>query len=425
MRDRALIALALAAAGCGRIGFDERREPVLTRLPASDLETGDNFGQNVAIAADGNTVAVAARFADGVTPGDNSRPDCGAIYVFARSPDGWSQQAYLTASNAGAGDELGLGLALSADGNTLAAGAPAEDSAIAGAPGDDSSNNAGAVYVFARSGTTWTEEAMLKDTPPATFDNFGFALALTPDGEQLAVSAQLFDPGGVRDAGALRVFDRVGGAWPRRAAFAAASPLVGAVLGVGVALSADGGTIAGGAVSEGADRGAVHVFTGAGATWSEQAVLLPEQAAPVTFGFTIAMNSDASLLASGAPHADGLVLDAGVVHVFARSGAAWELDTTIAADDGLTGDGLGFNVAMSADGRTLAVGAESDSRVQLNGGALRLFERRGARWAQTAYVVPDDLAANQLFGDSVAMSADGATIVVGGRGGTGTAYVLE
>ena len=94
---------------------------------------------------------------------DNSIPQAGAVYIFTRNGGTWRQQAYLKASNtgeageAGDGDQFGFSLALSDDGNTVAAGAIAEDSNATGINGnqaDNSANSAGAVYVFARTGTT-------------------------------------------------------------------------------------------------------------------------------------------------------------------------------------------------------------------------------------------------------------------------------
>ena len=86
----------------------------------------------VALSADGNTLAVSAPFEDSRATGiggdqlDNSVSQAGAVYVFARTRGVWSQQAYLKASNTGEaedGDQFGFSLALSDDGNTLAAGA--------------------------------------------------------------------------------------------------------------------------------------------------------------------------------------------------------------------------------------------------------------------------------------------------------------
>ena len=86
---------------------------------------------------------------------DNSLYNSGAVYVFVRRGDAWVQQAYVKASNAGQSDLFGMNVALSADGNTMAVSAPWERSAATGINGDqndDSLPQAGAVYVFTRVG---------------------------------------------------------------------------------------------------------------------------------------------------------------------------------------------------------------------------------------------------------------------------------
>ena len=141
-------------------------------IKASNAESYDHFGNAVALSGDGNTLAVAAYFeASGATgvdgdQRDNSRPQSGAVYVFARTGATWSQQAYIKASNTGEqddGDTFGFSLALSRDGNTLAVGAPSEDSGATGIDGNQSSNaatGAGAVYVFARKGLSGRSRPM-------------------------------------------------------------------------------------------------------------------------------------------------------------------------------------------------------------------------------------------------------------------------
>ena len=110
-------------------------------------------------------------------------PSAGAVYVFVRSGDSWAQQAYIKASNPGLND--GFGTALALVGDTLAVGAPREASAAVGIGGDESNNQAsgaGAVYVFVRQGTTWTQQAYIKASNTGTNDNFGAAVALTGEG---------------------------------------------------------------------------------------------------------------------------------------------------------------------------------------------------------------------------------------------------
>ena len=165
-------------------------------LKASNTSAEDRFG--AALALSGDTLAVGAPYEDSKATGvngdqaDNSAGYAGAVYVFTRSAGTWSQQAYLKASNTGAGDSFGSALALSGD--TLAVGAGLEDSKATGVNGDQSDNsafNAGAVYVFTRSGSTWSQQAYLKASNTSAEDRFGAALALS--GDTLAVGAHWED----------------------------------------------------------------------------------------------------------------------------------------------------------------------------------------------------------------------------------------
>lgn len=126
-------------------------------LKASNAEADDLFGFSLAMSADGSTLAVSApqeaSNATGVggAQSDNSTSYAGAVYVFTRVGPLWSQQAYVKASNTEANDQFGSSLALSANGNTLAVGAPFDDSAATGVDGvqsDNSASEAGAMYAF-------------------------------------------------------------------------------------------------------------------------------------------------------------------------------------------------------------------------------------------------------------------------------------
>jgi hypothetical protein len=103
------------------------------------------------------------------------------------------QQAYLKASNTGREDWFGSRMDLSGDGNTLAAGAQLEDSAAMGIDGeqnDDSAQEAGAVYLFAREGGAWTQRAYIKGSNTEAYDEFGSSVSLSRDGHLLAIGAR-------------------------------------------------------------------------------------------------------------------------------------------------------------------------------------------------------------------------------------------
>lgn len=162
------------------------------------------FGSAVALSDDGATLAVGAVAESSAATGvngnqaDSSAPSSGAAYVFTRAGAAWSQQAYLKASNTNMDDRFGFGLAISSDGATLAIGARDEDSAAIGLGGDQSDRSAassGAVYVFQRAGTTWSQRAYVKASNTGAGDQFGIGVGLSSDGKQLAATA-------IRESGA-------------------------------------------------------------------------------------------------------------------------------------------------------------------------------------------------------------------------------
>ena len=193
-------------------------------LKASNTEANDTFGSSVAI--DGDTVVVGAYHeassATGVNgdQSDNSAPDAGAAYVFVRNGTTWSQQAYLKASNTDANDEFGAAVV---SGDTVAVGALQEASNARGINGDQSDNsapNAGAVYVFTRSGTTWTQRAYVKASNTDPGDGFwrcdmvGDTLAVgAPDEDSAATGVNGDQNDNSADgAGAVYVFTGLTGA---------------------------------------------------------------------------------------------------------------------------------------------------------------------------------------------------------------------
>ncbi len=167
-------------------------------LKASNTGANDKFGGDVAV--DGDTIIVGAHTEKSSATGvngnqiDDSANNAGAAYVFVRSDAVWSQQAYLKASNTEAFDQFGYSVALSGD--TAVVGAWEEDSGATGVDGDQNDNslvNAGAAYVFARSGGNWSQQAYLKASNTDAFDQFGTSTAVL--GDVILIGAPYEDDG--------------------------------------------------------------------------------------------------------------------------------------------------------------------------------------------------------------------------------------
>jgi hypothetical protein len=196
-------------------------------LKASNTGAEERFGISVAIS--GDTVVVGARWEDSNATGvngnqsNNSILSAGAAYVFVRSGTNWIQQAYLKASNAGAGDIFGTSVAISGD--TVVIGASLEDSSATGVNGNQTNNSAtdsGAAYVFVREGTNWMQQAYLKGSNTGAGDGFGSPVAISGDTLVVGAAHEASNATGVNgnqsdnsamDAGAAYIFVRNATNW--------------------------------------------------------------------------------------------------------------------------------------------------------------------------------------------------------------------
>ncbi|MGB5080336.1 MAG: hypothetical protein WBO23_06300 [Burkholderiales bacterium] len=437
---------------------------------ASNTGAGDQFGFAVALSGDGNTLAIGTRNEDSGSTGidgtpDESAPNSGAVYVFVRSAGGWLQQAYVKASNAATSDQFGSSVALSSDGNTLAVGAVFQATS-------------GAAYVFTRSGATWTEQAQIKASNAGASDLFGNTVALSGDGDTLAVGAPGEDsnttgidstPNDLASiAGAVYVYTRGGGTWTQQAYVKASNAGAGDFFGISVALSGDGNTLAVGATGEDSNTtginstpndlassaGAVYLFVRSTGAWSQQAYVKPlNTGGSDQFGMSVVLSGDGDTLAVGSPLEDSSTfgidsvpdesaLNAGAAYVFVRSAGAWSQQAYVKPSDTRSPEQFGASVALSGDGNALAVGAPFENLnatgiggtatlVSKDAGAVFFFARSAGIWSQKAYMKASNTEASNTagtgdhFGTSVAVSGDGNTVAVGAQleDGNGTGGV--
>ena len=221
------------------------------KLLASDGMDADNFGRGVSLS--GDTALVGAPAA-----APSSLDHAGAAYVFTRSGAAWSQQAKLVASDAAALDSFGIGVSLSGD------------TALVGASDADPSSllSAGAAYVFTRSGAAWSQQAKLVASDAAASDYFGTSVSLS--GDTALVGAVNADPSSLTNAGAAYMFTRSGAAWSQQAKLVASDAAASDAFGFSVSLSGDTALV--GAV--GADLssllgpGAAYVFVAPASSYS-------------------------------------------------------------------------------------------------------------------------------------------------------------
>jgi len=433
-------------------------------LKARNAEAFDRFA--TAVAVDGDTVVIGAPFEDGNATGvdgdaaNNAAADAGAAYVFVRDDTAWTQQAYLKAANAEAFDEFGIAVAV--DGDTVVVGAYTEDGNATSVDGDASNNDAddaGAAYVFARDGTTWTQQAYLKAHNAGADDQFGISVAV--DGDTVVVGASLEDGNATgvdgdadnddaRRAGAAYVFVRDADSWTQQAYLKADNAEAGDRFGHSVAVAGD--TVVVGAYLEDGDAGnnpaddagAAYVFVRGATTWTQQAYLKADSTgAGDQFGIAVALDGDTVVVGAPLESSDATTVDgdaanndtlrAGAAYVFVRGGTTWAQQAYLKAANAGSFDQFGSTVAVSGD--TVVVGAtgESSNANTVNGdasndnasktGAAYVFMRDGTAWTQQSYLKAGNAGAFDEFGSTVAVSGD--TVVVGATGESSSATTVD
>ena len=445
-------------------------------LKASNTGQGDNFGHALSLSADGTTLAVGVPMEDSDATGingnqqNNLAAESGAVYVFVKADNTWSQQAYLKASNAQSGDRFGQSVSLSGDGSTLVVGASWESSNAAGINGDQNNNSApgaGAAYLFQRTDTTWTQEAYLKASNTGFADNFGHCVALSQNGTTLAVGAPGERSGATgingnqnddsrSSSGATYVFQKSGSSWSQQAYLKASNTDQSDQFGHALGISQDGNMLAVAALREGSSAtgingleflnnapssGAAYAFTRTDSTWSQQAYIKASNTGSNDFfGQSLSLSSDGNTLLVGAHAEDsnatginGLETDnsassSGAAYLFVRQDSTWSQQAYVKASTNGQGDEFGWSVALSCDGQSFVVGAryeDSDSPgingdesadVIGNSGAAYLFKKSGDTWFQETFIKASNPGPSDNFGHAVALSEDGSRCAVGAPG---------
>jgi hypothetical protein len=345
------------------------------------------FGFRVALSGDGSTALIG---------GD------GAAWVFVREGSTWKQKTKLTESGAGG---FGDSVALSANGETAIVGA------------DGTSSVVGAAYVFARngSGAAWPEQAKLTGKGEVGAGSFGSGVALSGNGATALVGAEDNEHEVGKERGAAWVFTRSEGKWIERTEFTDTEGIKEANFGSSVALSSEGTTALVGAERYKGSEGAAWVFTGSGASWTQQEKFTGEGGTGA-FGDSVALSANGDTAVVGAYHNGGN--SAGAAWAFIREGAKWKGTKLPSKPE--SGEDFGDSVAVSGEGNTAIVGGEGNSGFQ---GAVWQFTREGAKWTQTGAKITGEEETGEegdAFGAGVSLSSSGGIALIGGPADGGT-----
>lgn len=433
--------------------------------------TGTSYSFEVVPLAEGvvSVVINAGVFTDALGVGNPASNTLDLVYEIPR----WSQQAYIKAANADAGDYFGDAVSLSGD--TVAVGVMGEDSnqiVISNdttASGDNSALDAGAVYVYRRSGLNWAPEAYIKAVNAEAGDGFGDVLSISgdtlvvgarqEDSSQMVISNDATASGdnGAGSSGAVYVYRRTGSAWAQEAYIKAANAQASDNFGEAVALSGD--TLVVGASDEDSNEsvitngttasgnndlpfaGAAYVYRRSGTSWFQEAYIKAVNSGSTDgFGASVAVSGDTVAVAAlsedsnqtvitNGPGAnpDNTLFTSGAVYVYRRNGATWSQEAFIKAANADSMDHFGYSISISGD--TLVVSTPFESSAQTiitNGpgasldntasmaGAAYVYRRSGVTWAQEAYIKAVNGQANDQFGTEVSINGD--TLVVSAYG---------
>ncbi len=375
-------------------------------VTARDGAADDEFGQSVALSANGTTALVGANYK---TVGGNSYQ--GAAYVYTLAGGTWSQAAELTSADGTASDNFGQSVALSANGTTALVGA---DSKNVG-----SNASQGAAYVYTLAGGTWSQAAKLIASNGEAGNDFGGSVALSATGTTALVGAYNKTVGGNYSQGAAYVYTLAGGTWSQAAVLTAANGAAKDGFGNSVALSSAGTTALVGAnwktVSGNTDQGAAYVYTLAGGTWSQAAELTAANGvAGDYFGHSALSANGTTALVGAAQKTVGGNADQGAAYVYTLAGGTWSQAVELTAANGAANDYFGNSVALSSTGTTALVGANWKTvSGNADQGAAYVYTLAGGTWSQAAELTAANGTAKDGFGTSVALSSAGTTALVG------------
>jgi hypothetical protein len=399
-----LLACASAQArGSAPAGFTQQG----SKLTASDEAkvttpgiAGGQFGHSVALSADGSTAIVGAY---------NNSNGYGAAWVYTRSGSTWKQDGHKLAASGNVGEaHFGDSVALSADGKTALIG------------GSQFGGGLGAVWVFTRSGSGWTQATRIVGPGPVGAQAFGVSIGLSADGNTAVIGASFYN----NRIGAAYVYRRSGSTWKQLGPTLFGTGGVGTpAYGSSVAISADGKTAAVGGPIDGAGAGrlgAVWMYSVSPSGWKLLGTKLVAKDAVDngSFGQSLALSSNGGVLLVGS--------SVGGAWLFDRSGSTWTEAAKLGAPTA-PGAMFGYSVGLDGAGKVAIAGAPYDGTGATEGaGSSWSFTGSGGHWSGAAKLPASSRSGLDELGWGVAISSDGKTVIVGGPNdghGVGAAWV--
>ena len=396
------------------------------------LVSGDHYGKRVCISGDGSTAAIASHHSDGTL---TSQSDPGKVHIYTRTGNKWSQQVILQPDDVTGSGHFGEGLSFSQDGTTLAIGAYNTNVYAY----SNTYTNAGAVYIYSRSGRflnrsdtkaiegTWTLENKVIPTVDSIESNsfFGYNVSINDKGNILLITAKneesnkgAFYTYAITEAGNLQKWECMD-----RTPGSSSGDLV-----YSVKISGNGQHCVVSEIGVNNGAGIVRFYTqyiksdafapgnisgSIAIKWNlVQTINSPTGAHP--YGMYIAIDEIGSTMALSAPDEDN---NQGAVYVYTRSsGSAWTQETRLTSLD--SGGSFGHDIQLSSDGKRLVIGQPTSND------SVYLYEKIDSDWIIKSKLTPSSTGViptstvnigspETHYGYSVSMTSDGDRIIVG------------
>ncbi|MFZ4796279.1 MAG: PKD domain-containing protein [Bacteroidia bacterium] len=274
-------------------------------------------------------------------------------------------------------------------------------------------NGIGAFWFYNRSGGVWSQQGNKRvGTGSIGQSHQGFSVSISADGNTAIIGA----PWDSLSKGAAWIYSRSGGVWSQQGNKLVGTGSIGqSNQGFSVSLSADGNTaIIGGKNDNNNGQGAAWIFTRIGGVWSQQGSKLVGNgnSGQAQQGISVCLSADGNTAIVGGSNDNSAI---GAAWVYTRNGGAWSQQGSKLVGTGYLGNpNQGNSVSLSADGNTAILGGFGDNT---NIGAAWIFSRIGLVWNQQgSKLVGTNNIGSSYQGFSASLTADGNTAIVGGSG---------
>lgn len=322
--------------------------------------TTNFFGSSVAMDGLGTRVVIGA----------NAETGGGAAYVFSRSGTTWTQEQRIVSSDRASVDLFGAAVGMSEDGSRVVVTAAGDGDASIGL-------SQGSAYVFSRSGTVWSQEQKVQALDRAQYDQLGVSVSMSSDGSRFVVGAyDEWEPTATYFySGMVYVFVRSGTTWSQETKLRASDQQTNAYFGASVGISLDGTRLIGGAREQSEStgtatttNGAAYVFVRSGSTWSfERKLLASDRATADQYGGAVAIDRTGARVLVGAHFDDEpsgtATTTNGAVYAYVRSGTTWTEEQKLFTNPRVGAAEAGIGVSLDGAGDTALVGSISKAYV--------------------------------------------------------------